>query len=212
MQTSEVFSDVKLLHVYHDEALSASRLESLTADEVERHAGFRSAKRRKSFVLGRTAARELAAHVLNVDTSQITFAVDDGGAIDVVGCDQFLSISHSEDRAVAVMAPVPVGVDLEQKKSRIDDLYRFVLHEDEYHLLNNECFDPSDTVLACWSMKEAVLKGMRTGLRVSPKKVRLDVDFNNRSAVASVHDGTWWNLLFDELDDYFLTIARIRTQ
>lgn len=209
MDTVDIFADVKLRHVFFDEQLHGMRLAMLTDEELARHDSFKSEKRKRSFVLGRAAARELAAHTLDRDIKDIKFAIDEGGAIDLVGFEGFLSLSHSEDRAVAALAPVPVGVDLERKTDRVEDLYRFVLRPEEYHLLTNAAFDQADTVLLCWSVKESVLKGLRTGLRISPKKVLLDLKFSDGSGRALVDDGSEWHVLFEYLDGYFLTIARI---
>ena len=211
MNSVDTFADVKLRHVFHDEELQGRRLELLTPSERDRYDNFKSETRKMSFVLGRAAARELAAHFLDVSEEEIRFSIDESGAIDLVGFEGFLSLSHSGDRAVAALAPVPVGVDLEMLTPRSEDIYKFVLKTEEYHLLTNPVFTPNDTVLLCWSVKEAILKGLRTGLRLSPQKIMLEPDFGGGTGTAIVEDGSEWDVLFELLDGYFLSIARIRS-
>jgi phosphopantetheinyl transferase len=72
--------------------------------------------------------------------------------------------------AVAV-AQGRVGVDLEKVEPRSESFGKTWFRDDEQHLQS----DPSTQTLA-WAIKEAVLKWLGTGLRLSPHDVRvLDV-------------------------------------
>jgi 4'-phosphopantetheinyl transferase len=81
-----------------------------------------------------------------------------------------VSISHRQGQAVAVAVRAGrVGVDLEQVEARPAHFAEMWFHDDERRLAG------SDLVLqtALWSVKEAVLKALGTGMALSPHQVRV---------------------------------------
>lgn|GEM_PF-581571 len=159
----------------------ADGVAGLSGAEAARAASFAHADRRAAFALGRTAARALLAERLGVAPESVPLVVGADGAPEVEGdggaC---LSISHAGRGAgvvaAAAVAPVAVGVDLEAIVPRRADLWRRMLRPDEHALLDalGGSSDRAHTLL--WSLKEAVLKGQRTGLRASARSVCLALD------------------------------------
>lgn len=147
----------------------------LTAAERRRQAGFGDADRRVHFALGRLALRRAAAERSGAAPADVSVSVGAGGAPEADGL--HASISHGGAGAAAVglaaVAPRPVGVDVEPIRARRADLWRRILHPDERATLDG-LGGPSDRVhTLLWSIKEAVLKGQRTGLRVGARSVRI---------------------------------------
>ena len=146
-----------------------------TALEAERLGGYRSEARRRQSALGRTAARTLAGEALGVPPLEVALEVDAGGAPTVAGLG--VSIAHTSrgGRAVAAAAVAdrPVGVDLEAVTARHPGLWRRLLRPDEYGVLE-ALGGPTDTVQTLlWAVKEAVLKGQRTGFRAGAQSLRV---------------------------------------
>ena len=176
----------------------------LSTEEIHCLQSFGSEKRRREFILGRAAARQLTGQCLDRAPAEVPLAVADDGAVDVLGQDLHLSIAHSGPHAVAALAPLPVGVDLEAVVERDRSLIRFLLHPDERdRVMHLFPYETAPTVVLLWALKESVLKARRSGFRLSPKKLRLDledVDGSLSSPPASgrvtirVEGGTTWRV------------------
>lgn len=134
----------------------------LSAPERERMTGFGSDLRRAQFRLGRTALRQIAASTLGCAPSEVPLEIAPNGAPFLPGTGLHLSLSHSADAALAVLAPHPVGCDLEAPPRRQRDvlaLARCFFAPEEAQLL--EALEPSVRsmpFLAMWTRKEAVYK------------------------------------------------------
>ncbi len=185
-------------------------LSALPAGERAQIATFGSEKRQREFALGRATVRALLADHLAVAATDVPLRVATDGAPEVSG-GLHVSIAHAATQehtlAAAAVASRPVGVDLEVIRPRRPDLYRFVLHPDEYGLLETLPHDHDAAQVLVWTLKEAVLKAMRTGFRTSPKKLRLTVEPVERAATVRVEEGGWWTLRYEEQDGYFVAVA-----
>lgn len=179
----------------------------LPPEEQERLYAFAYAKRQREFLLGRVAARQLLAERLGVSPREVPLRVASDGAVEVEGSRYAVSIAHSEEHAVAVIAERAVGVDLEQITSRRSGLERMLLHPDEQDLFERLPFDKTRGVILCWTLKEAVLKAMRTGLRCWPNRLRLKVDPAEQSARLWMDGGPVWQARFEEWDGNYLAVA-----
>lgn len=199
--------DVTFRHLRFDPD-HLERWEALLSDEeAERAHGFSGRKRRQEFILGRAAARLLLSERLDIEPTAVALEVAESGAIDVLGADLHISIGHSGDHAVAAAGSRMIGVDIESIAPRHAELHRFMLHPDEYDLLDKIPLDDDRTQILCWTLKEATLKAMRTGLRFSPKKLRLEIDMERETAIVHVNEGGRWALFFEEWDDYYVAVA-----
>lgn len=187
------------------------RTEGLPPAERDRAATFGSAKRRREFVLGRVTARTLLAEHLALAEPDVPLRIGEDGAPEIEGVGLHLSITHASTAersfAAAAVAPHPVGVDLEVIRPRRPDLYRFVLHPDEYGLLDALPHDHDAAQVLLWTLKEAALKAMRTGFRCSPKKLRLSIEPGQRSGSVRVEDGGTWALRYAEGEGTFVAVA-----
>lgn len=179
----------------------------LSADERARLATFAHERRRQAFVAGRVAARVLLGGRLGVPPADVPLRVAEDGAVEVEGGGLHVSISHSGRHAVAAAAPHPVGVDLEQVRPCHPGLRRFLLHPDEGGLPERLPFDADAALILCWALKEAVLKGLRTGLRLSPRRLHLTVDPAGGAAQVRLEDGSAWLARYEAREDSFLAVA-----
>lgn len=199
--------DVTFRHLRFDPDHLEAWQTLLSMEEVERVHRFTRGKRRDEFILGRAVARMLLSERMEVDPRDVLLKVAEGGAVDVVGSDLHVSIAHSGDHAVAAAAPRYIGVDIETIAPRHVDLHRYMLHPDEHDLLESLPLDHERAQILCWTLKEAVLKGMRVGLRYSPRKLQLDIDMAGEAAVVNTENGRYWTAFFEEWDTYYVAVA-----
>ena len=120
---------------------------------------------------------------------------------------QEVSIAHAAgDLGGAAIASRAVGLDLEAIRQRRPDLWRRMLRPDEYAVLEALGGPTDETQTLLWSLKEAVLKGRRTGLRAGMHSVRLH---QLASGVGEGRDaeGGAWRLGYERRGDLWVTWA-----
>ncbi|NBC87650.1 MAG: 4'-phosphopantetheinyl transferase superfamily protein [Bacteroidetes bacterium] len=158
----------------------------LSEVEGEKAASYGSDKRRREFLAGRAAARQLLADATGGRPRDVRLKVAPDDAVDVVGSNWRLSIAHCGPHAVAGISRNRLGLDLEKIAPRDSGLKRFLSHPDDAEVLQRLPFDEPTTLILVWSIKEAVLKARRSGFRTSPKKLRLmEMDVTEGGGAAS---------------------------
>lgn len=200
-------SDITFRHLRFDPDHLAGWRAMLSDEEEERVRGFTQEKRIREFILGRAAARLLLSERLGIHPGVVPLEVAESGAVTVAESPVSVSIAHSGDHAVAAAASRGVGVDIESIAPRHASLHRYLLHPDEHDLLDSVPLDPDRAQILVWTLKEATLKAMGTGLRFSPKKLRLHVDFAAERAVVEVEGGGRWSACFEQWDNYYVALA-----
>ncbi|PEN06700.1 hypothetical protein CRI93_08650 [Longimonas halophila] len=177
----------------------------LDPQERARCRTFGSTDRRRSFVAGRTALKTLVARHTGQAPGAVRVHVADDGSLSVDG-PLHVSLAHSDAWAVAVLAPVPIGIDLEQIQPRDAAVARFLFAPDDRDTLHALPGTPNEQLVLAWTLKEAVLKARRSGFRCSPKTIQLQVDAEAQTARAIVtrttpHDH--WQLAFGRRHGYW---------
>jgi 4'-phosphopantetheinyl transferase len=165
----------------------------LSVSEAATLAELRVRKRRRDWLVGRWTAkqllqRSLAAQGRTLLPQQIVIDNDPDGApfASVVEGDRVerlpwsLSISHSHGLAFCAVHPIEeegsryaIGADLEFIETRQENFVRDYFTPDEMALAAQA--SPSAraaVVTAVWSAKEAVLKALRTGLRLDTRTIQ----------------------------------------
>ncbi len=115
--------------------------------------------------------RRLLGFYLGCRPKEIDFATNEYGKPFVVmpeGHDISFSLSHSHNMVlIAITRETPVGVDVEYLRN-ISDAHdivnRFFSIEERKYLKSLSFSDFHDEFFACWTMKEAYLKGIGKGL------------------------------------------------
>lgn len=150
--------------------------------EREVLSGFRHAKRRAEYRLGRYAAKTLMASEANVDRfDRIEIVAADDGApepfIDGTRLGSCISITHRSDAAACVLDPdATVGCDLEVIEPRTSRFVRDFFTEDELDAVVGTPRELRDRRIALiWSAKESALKVLRVGLRRDTRQVEVEL-------------------------------------
>jgi 4'-phosphopantetheinyl transferase len=148
----------------------AARL--LTEAEMDRFAQFRNQKRKVEWLAGRMAAKTAFSRFAQAEDGfqrdpEVSVLYEASGAPIFKDYPEVtLSISHSNEYALAVAAGFGIGVDIERIEPRPMALTDYFFCEDERRLLENDC--PLQTqkeamITWLWSRKEALSKFLRLG-------------------------------------------------
>ncbi len=141
----------------------------LSDDDRLRLGHLTHAGRRAAFVAGRVMARWLVA-----PDEPVELTIAPGGCPMLPGRELRLGIAHSPTCIAAAVGPQRwVGIDLEPHRPVHPRLAARICRDDERPLLDRSGLAPDRSILLLWTLKEAVLKALGLGLRVSPTAVRL---------------------------------------
>ena len=196
-------SSVFLRAVTYEEERASVWHTWLSQEEDACVSSFGSDKRRREFVAGRAVARQLLADCLDVAPDRVPLRRAEDEAVDVVGTNWRVSISHSGPHALAAAARHRIGVDLEHIKPRDPAIARFLFAPEDRDLIEELPYDSDAALILCWTLKEAVLKARRTGFRTSPKELSIRVRPERKTALVEVEDGGQWTVLFARLYGYW---------
>ncbi|MED3563979.1 4'-phosphopantetheinyl transferase family protein [Bacillus xiapuensis] len=83
----------------------------------------------------------------------------------LVGSDEYISISHSEDTIVVAMSTNKVGIDVEKRLLNMG--YESFLADEEYELFNKSK-NKVDLLTTLWTLKESYVKLKGTGFFIDP--------------------------------------------
>lgn len=132
---------------------------ALTPAERQIFAGYTFAKRRRDWLLGRWCAKRAAGQALELPPDQVGIVAGPKGRPLVVGHDLPLTLTHGHGRAIAIVAPEAVGVDLELAREVPGNGWKFFLSEAERAWLAAGALGPGGEIVF-WAVKEAAYKVM----------------------------------------------------
>ncbi len=169
----------------------------LSSDEVSRYQSFKRDAVRNRFLSYHSALRIILSSYLSVQPDKIRFQFNEFGKPSLLSQRLKFNLSHSEDWAVcAVSTGQELGIDCEYNRN-LNDLMT-VAHEvfssDELDKLRQ--FDRSKQhhyFYNLWTIKEAILKGMGTGLSYAAKAISVNQQHLQSDISLSVPGhGRWW--------------------
>lgn len=108
----------------------------------------------------------------------------------------YVSFSHSREFVMCAVSDTrDIGLDIEWKRRKVDDkLVKRILNEQEWKVYGEE--DP----VKLWTMKEAAVKCLGTGLRTNLKELELKKNAKNRISVKINDDKSFQICSFTALD------------
>ncbi|RIV22492.1 hypothetical protein DYU11_15865 [Fibrisoma montanum] len=138
----------------------------LSPDERQRANRFHQPEDRQRYVLGKVLSRFLLGRLLNQSPASVQFRIDGNGKPHVSGTNQVqFNLSHAGNWVLISLAPVAVGVDVEQIRPSFR--YEAVLahsFSDKEQRYVHESADPRLLFFQLWTRKEALAKAVGTGL------------------------------------------------
>ena len=200
-------ADVGLRAVTYHAAAAARWSSWLSAEERDCIESFGAESRRQEFVAGRAAARRLLADRLETTPDRVPLRRAGDGGVDVEGHHWYVSIAHSGPCALAACAPHRVGADLEHIQPRDPKIVEFLFSPPDRGLVERLPYAFDAALILCWTLKESVLKGRRSGFRTSPKALRLAVDPEAKTAAVEVDGDRPWHVYYARPDEYWAAVA-----
>ena len=99
------------------------------------------------------------------------FEYNEHGKPSIVGHPEiFFNLSHCKEAAVCVINDQPIGVDVESIREYRDGLVRYTMNEEEIRQIES-ADDPARAFIRLWTMKEATMKLIGTGISNDMKTV-----------------------------------------
>jgi len=175
----------------------------LSDEERARCATYGNPERRASFVAGRWAVRTLLHEITGLAPQHIALQVHPDGWVFAPDAPEFaLSISHTAHLAVAGVAPSRIGVDVERADRTMSPaLHRYLLHPED------RVPEAPEQFMALWTIKEAVLKAMLTGLRVRPNTLCVEGAADREWVRVHASDGQVWTVRSTLWENAYLSVA-----
>lgn len=200
-------SGIRLRGVTYDERKAFRWRRWLSEAERACMEGFGAERRRREFLAGRAAARQLLADCLATHPSAVPLRRADDDAVNVEQEDWHVSIAHSDETAIAACARHRIGVDLERIQPRDPGIADFLFRPEDRGLVDRLPYEDDASLILCWTLKEAVLKARRSGFRTSPKALHLSVQPDEETATAQLPPGERWQLFYARLGEYWAVVA-----
>jgi 4'-phosphopantetheinyl transferase len=99
------------------------------------------------------------------------FEYNEHGKPSIVGHPEiFFNLSHCKEAAVCVVSDHPVGIDVESIREYKESLVRYTMNDDEVREIESAA-DPASAFIRFWTMKEATMKLIGTGISNDMKTV-----------------------------------------
>ncbi len=151
----------------------------LSTTELARFRRMRSAGKRREYLAGRSAKRRVLGPLIDMEPRDVPIESGVHGKPEIGGHDGLhFNLSHSGDRALlAVSRHGPIGVDIEaaRRGRPFRRLARRFFHPAEYDWLQGlPAGDIAAGFYRLWTLKEAYLKAIGTGLTLSSRAFEVD--------------------------------------
>ena len=104
-------------------------------------------------------------------TENPIFEYNEHGKPSIVGHpDIFFNLSHCKEAAVCVISDHPVGIDVESIREYRESLVRYTMNDAEIREIES-AENPASAFIRLWTMKEATMKLVGTGISNDMKNV-----------------------------------------
>ena len=176
----------------------------LTAAELAQADRCRLPLVRRRKIVARARLRQILSRYLGIAPRSIEISLGTHGKPQVKGLE--FNVSHSENLAVYAISQQPVGIDIEYRRSlEMDSLVqRFFAPAELASWLRLPAEQQELAFFRAWTMKEAYLKAIGTGLYTSLAAVVVEMDINKPSSLLATPDTGKWQLKTLDLPDGYV--------
>ena len=118
-------------------------------------------------------------------TENPVFEYNEHGKPSIVGHPEiFFNLSHCKEAAVCAISDQPVGIDVESIREYRESLVNYTMNEEEIQEIKSAA-NPAAAFIRLWTMKEAAMKLIGTGISNDMKTVlcRQDLRFETVESV-----------------------------
>jgi len=155
----------------------------LSTEEQKRVKWLKFEYDKTKYVISKGILRLLLADYLNINTSEISISRQRKGK-PFVNNDNTLFFNMSDSGELCVFAFTRVGeigIDIEKKRilPDLDDLIQKNLTKQEINIINKEPSEKNLNFLRFWTIKEAYLKAIGEGMRLTPNNLEFSIEKGN---------------------------------
>jgi phosphopantetheinyl transferase (holo-ACP synthase) len=159
-------------------------------------------KRKAEWLSGRIASkRAFAKHIEFLNNSNIVSTISilnnqNRSPYIVNHPELHLSLSHSHEYAVAVIAPFNIGIDIEKIEPRPDSLAGYFCSQEERAVLETDPMQKDELMTFFWSRKEAVSKFLQLGGKLNFNQIstvndKVEISKESIRLISEECDGYW---------------------
>ncbi len=156
---------------------------ALCSADQEKSKWLKFKKDQNKYLISQGVLRLLLADYLNIKTSEINISRHEKGKPFVENDRSiFFNMSNSGNLCVyAFRKNTEVGIDIEEKRSLpdLDDLIKKNLTKTEIEYINKKPQMKSNNFFRFWTMKEAYLKAIGEGMRLTPDNLEFSIENDN---------------------------------
>jgi 4'-phosphopantetheinyl transferase len=167
---------------------------------------------RQRKIVARARLRQILSSYLGVPPRSIEISLGIHGKPQVSGLD--FNVSHSEDLAVYAVSQQPVGIDVEYQRSleMASLVQRFFAPAELVSWQQLPAAQQELAFFRAWTMKEAYLKAIGTGLHTPLSSVVVEMDVNQPGRLITTPDAQDWQLETLELPAGYVGVVVIAGQ
>jgi 4'-phosphopantetheinyl transferase len=201
--------DISLFRIHLDTLMP--RHSVLSEDELRRSTSFVNKRDRRRYIVARSVLRVVLAKLTGRSPTALSFAYSSQGRPSLAepsGLEIDFNLSHSGDLTLLAVSRRRVGVDIESLQRSVPDYMgianRYFSMDELNGLIRQSQMERWRTFLIMWTRKEAVLKGIGTGVAAIEN---VDTKYPCCHGPVMVTVGGCserWKLLHPDLDDRFL--------
>ncbi len=183
-----------------------SPVELLSAQQRSEAEKIKNADRKWHFIIIRACLNLFLSRFTGTEPAKHVFLKNESGKPFLKSPEPKLhfNLSHAGDDFLIAVSIHPVGVDLEKKDRKIpelDDIIKRYYSHEEQQAVNTSTY-PEETFLRIWTIKEAVIKAIGTGIHENLKALNtLSTDDYSEMQKDVLHVFT------GSLNDFFFSIA-----
>ena len=162
------------MHVFLSEEIwdfdLAVALEGISEQRREQALRFKHEQGQRLCVLAYQLLKRGLKEVYGIDENPL-FIYNEYGKPSIAGHPEiFFNLSHCKEAAVCVISDHPVGIDVESIREYKESLVRYTMNDDEVREIESS-ESPASTFIRLWTMKEATMKLIGTGISNDMKNV-----------------------------------------
>ena len=145
-------------------------LEEISEQRREQALKFRHEQGQRLCVLAYQLLKQGLKEEYGISENPI-FEYNEHGKPSIVGHPEiFFNLSHCKEAAVCVVSDHPVGIDVESIREYKESLVRYTMNDDEVLEIESAA-DPASAFIRFWTMKEATMKLIGTGISNDMKTI-----------------------------------------
>ncbi len=166
----------------------------LTATELAQADRCRLQLVRQRKIVARARLRQILGSYLGLAPSSIEISLGTHGKPQVRGLE--FNVSHSENLAIYAISQQPVGIDVEYRKSIDTDslVQRFFASVEWVSWQQLPLAQQESAFFRAWTMKEAYLKAIGTGLQTPLSAIVVEMDMSKPGRLITTPDRQAWQL------------------